>query len=300
MWPIGYGQIQTSSQAGGMASSRIRSSTLGSVTRLAVVVEVLEALAAPAAANAGPGAVDSLESGHGGALQCPLCGRVNLGGAVLRALTAAVKGSFSGERPVQWHRMGGPRQDGRLPQCSGVLAGEGGPQALEELRSRAASTGERISSEARRPPGRATAPPASVTSSWAAAASTERIGRRRQHRVELAGRHQAERHRHRAERADAARAHGLDGGGGRGHQLRASRLQPEHLERARAGAAAGARRRGTRPPPSPPTSRAHGAARRRRTGAGRAPPPSRSRRRPCGDRRRSRSRRTRTAGPAWH
>ena len=66
MWPIGSGQIQTSSQAGGIASSRMRSITRRLGDPAPVLVEVLEAFAAPPPADAGTGAVHSLESRHGG------------------------------------------------------------------------------------------------------------------------------------------------------------------------------------------------------------------------------------------
>ena len=62
MWPIGYGQIHTSSQAGGIASSPIRSSTSGSVTSAPVLVEVLEAACRAGAARCpGPQQSDSLQ-----------------------------------------------------------------------------------------------------------------------------------------------------------------------------------------------------------------------------------------------
>ena len=48
---------------------------------------------------------------------------------------------------------------------------------LQQLLVAGGQDGERISSERSSAAGKATAPPASVTSSWAAAASTERIGR---------------------------------------------------------------------------------------------------------------------------
>ena len=62
--PLGYGQIHTSSQAGGIASSAIRVRTSGSSTLRPVVVLVAEAAAAPPAADPGPGAVGAAQAGR--------------------------------------------------------------------------------------------------------------------------------------------------------------------------------------------------------------------------------------------
>ena len=217
--------------------------------------------------------------------------------AILRARPAAVTaGRLSGER-ADHDRTGPLGRTRRLPQCP-RLTGEGARAGARGApRSRAASTGERISSDSSSPPGRATAPPAS---------RHDQLGRRGVDRADRAQasaiasswprRHQAERHRHRAERADAARA-----------------------QRTRCGSAAAATSSG-RAVSSPSTSSGPGWSGGRRSPSqnapsplhrppvaprrgsspddsrGRARPRSRPRRRPCGDRRRPRSTRRRTAG----
>ena len=89
-----------------------------------------------------------------------------------------------------------------------------GPLPLRRRPRASACRGPSRRRAGRRPrcPGTTTAPPASRTMSWPAAASTERIGRRRQQRVEARARDEAERQRDRPDhpqpmrRSCAARA----------------------------------------------------------------------------------------------
>ena len=109
MWPIGYGQIQTSFQAGGITSSAIRART--SAPRPAAVgVHVAEA--APA--------LDPVDPGAGAVARRSRATRVGLSGAGLRRLSARDVAELSdhGHR-----RRRGGRAHGRARRRRVVAAG---------------------------------------------------------------------------------------------------------------------------------------------------------------------------------
>ena len=154
-----------------MASSRMRSSTVGSVDAAAVLVEVLEALAPPPAADAGTRAVDSSQPCHGG--WCPQCRRVNPRRA------AATPNSARGAGPAVSDLDGSVRY--RTSGPGRALAARPTPYSKPSQRSsigvprrhRASASAGRARPRPAAPPPR----PPRATISCAAATSTERTSR---------------------------------------------------------------------------------------------------------------------------